>query len=408
MIDELKLIENIDVLFDNKIVLYGAGIIGVKALKMLKEAGLPAAAYFCDGDPRKWGTSVEGLEVLSPSELKQLDESEKLAIIIASEHVPFIDQIAEDIAWLKLRTDNIFTLFGLNVSLIWNNKASTLNGGHYYALQNMLLDISQASWTACYLEIFARWAEKTNVLLVYSIPKTGTSTLISSLSEINIFADKFHEITKKGFPLLVDMFAKYKQDIFSILKSRKSVKIVSILREPISQFFSSIFQLQGMEFGGVIIRSIQSGKSFADSIAQILAHRKWGNTPNLFFEPLNWFDDELKAVFGIDVHAHPFDREKGYSIIKQGNAEVLVMKLEKLNSLEQVIAEFVGAPRFKLLNDNVGSDKLYKYLYKQVKQTIKIPREVFDFYYNDPRMGHFYSEEEIAGFLKKWEKNIAD
>ena len=190
MIDELKLIDNIDVLFDNKIVLYGAGLIGVKAVKMLKEAGMPAAAYFCDGDPRKWGTFVEGVEVLLPSELKQLDESEKLAIIIASEQMRFIDQIAEDIAWLKLRTDNIFTVFGLNVALSRNNKLSGLNGGHYNAVLNMRRDIFYASWSAYHLEIFASWIEKSNVILVYSLPKAGTSTIRRSLQEINVFAER--------------------------------------------------------------------------------------------------------------------------------------------------------------------------------------------------------------------------
>ena len=114
-------------------------------------------------------------------------------------------------------------------------------------------------------------------------------------------------------------------------------------------------------------------------------------------------------MFGIDVFEYPFDKEKGYSIIKKDNIEVLLMKLEKLNGLEQIIGRFAGAPHFKLINANIGEKKQYAYLYKDVKDTMKIPREVFDFYYKgNPRMDHFYSEEEKAAFLKKWEKNIVD
>ena len=410
MIDELKLIDNIDVLIDNKIVLYGAGATGVKALKMLKETGMPAAAYFCDGDPRKWGTFVEGVEVLSPSELKQLDESENLAIIIASEHVPFIDQIAGDIAWLKLRTDNIFTLFGLVVSLMRNNKALGLNGGHFYALQSIRRETAFALHTVRLLEMYARWAEKTEVFLVYAIGKTGTTTILNSLSKINIFADHLHRLckmprfSKSSIPLSREVLENYRQDVLNIFKSRKSVKIISMMREPVSRILSRIFQsFRFPEFG---LGDVPPGKSYVNSITEIVAYKKWEGFIN--YEPLNYFDKELKAVFGIDVYAHPFYREKGYSIIKHGNAEALVMKLEKLNSLEQVIAEFVGAPRFKLVNANEGDKAPYKYLYKQVKEAIKIPREVFDFYYKDPRLAHFYSEEEVAGFWKKWENNIAD
>ena len=69
------------------------------------------------------------------------------------------------------------------------------------------------------------------------------------------------------------------------------------------------------------------------------------------------------------------------------------MKLEKLNSLESVIGEFVDAPNFRLLNANEGSSKIYKYLYKNVREVIKIPRKIADLYYKgNPRMGHFYTE----------------
>jgi hypothetical protein len=132
------------------------------------------------------------------------------------------------------------------------------------------------------------------------------------------------------------------------------------------------------------------------------------NNPD-YGHQFNWFDNEIKAVLGIDVYKHPFNREKGYSIIKQDNIEVLVLKLEKLNTLESVIGEFVGVSDFKLVNINEANSKPVKYLYKNVRESIKLPRKIFDFYYKDnPRMNHFYTKEEQAEFLKKWENNIAD
>ena len=48
-------------------------------------------------------------------------------------------------------------------------------------------------------------------------------------------------------------------------------------------------------------------------------------------------------------------------------------------------------------------------MYKNVRDVIKIPRDIVDFYYKDnPRMDHFYTEEEKTEFLKKWESNIID
>ena len=404
MINELKLIDNINILYDNKIVLYGAGTRGVETLKKLKETGIPVA-YFCDGDHQKCGVLVEGVEVLSLTQLKQLDEYEKLAIIISTDQMHVLDQIVDDIAWLKLRTDNIFTIFGLNLSLERNNITPGMNCAHHDALIAMRKDIFVASRDVDSLEMFARWAEKPNVILVFTYPKTGTYTITKSLYELNIFADSLHWMASHFVTAFLE---QHKKEYIKILKSRKLVKIITMIRDPISAKLSLIFQRltpsKYREYGFVVI---PPGTSFAKSVAEVMASRRLAKSDTMC-EQFDWFDNELKAISDIDVYANPFDREKGYSIIKRNNVESLVMKLEKLNSMEQVIAEFVGAPRFKLKNDNEGDNKPYKYLYKQIKKAIKIPRETFDFYYKDPRMSHFYSEDEIAGFLNKWKDNIAD
>ena len=402
MIDELKLIDNISILYDKKIVLYGAGYQGVETLKKLRELGI-LPAYFCDGDPRKWGRYIEGLEVLSLNELKKLDETEKLAIIITSDQVKFIDQIIEDIKWLGLRTDNVFTLFGLNVALVRSGLASKLYGGNYDTVQNMRRDIAYMQLAISRLEMRTQWLNHPNLFLVYSSTKTGSSTMKNSLNHIGIFADQFHGFDGAnmfGNPYQETLLSKYSEECLDILRSRKSVKIISMVREPIGRLLSLCsFCIGGHEHE---LNRIPHGELYASSIIEVLSFLK--DKP---LDTLNWFDSELKAVLNIDVYAHPFEKDKGYTIIRNGNIEVLVMKLEKLASLEPTIAEFVGSPHFTLVNDNEAETKAYKYLYKQLRSSVKIPMEFLDFYYKDPRMSHFYSEDEIADFRKKWEQNIA-
>ncbi|GAB0120261.1 hypothetical protein Acid7E03_43330 [Acidisoma sp. 7E03] len=120
-----------------------------------------------------------------------------------------------------------------------------------------------------------------------------------------------------------------------------------------------------------------------------------------------WFNKELKAVFGVDVYRHPFDQDKGYSIIKHDHVEVLVIKLEKLSCLEGVVGNFVGRPEFKLLKSNEARHKAYYPLYKDLKERIKIPRELIDLYYADNGyMNHFYSDREKIDFLQSWKKDF--
>ena len=124
-------------------------------------------------------------------------------------------------------------------------------------------------------------------------------------------------------------------------------------------------------------------------------------------DQFEWFNSDLRATFGIDVYAYPFDKEKGYSIIKQDNIEVLIMKTERLNTFESVICEFVGVPHFKLINTNETDSLPTKYLYRNIKDVIKIPYKTIAWCYEGNfMMDHFYSRDEKLTHLRKWKNNI--
>lgn len=64
------------------IVLYGAGGIGNMTYNILKEKGFKVC-YFIDDNENKWGTNIDGIEIISRKEIKKKD---KFMIIIC---VPF-------------------------------------------------------------------------------------------------------------------------------------------------------------------------------------------------------------------------------------------------------------------------------------------------------------------------------
>src|SRR5439155_18262314 len=60
-------------------------------------------------------------------------------------------------------------------------------------------------------------------------------------------------------------------------------------------------------------------------------------------EPLRWFEDEMQAVFEVDVFAEPFDPSRGYHIYEQGGTQVLLIRLESLNRCAPTaFDEFLG------------------------------------------------------------------
>jgi len=405
VINELKLLENFNILFDNKVVLYGAGYCGTKTHNMLKATGVPVS-YFCDGNMQKCGTFIDGIEVLSPQELKQIDDLDKLVIIITTDQVHLVDQIMNLIVGLKLRTKNIFTIFGLNVSLVQNTYDPRINENMRILLLHedrvtklrRLVEMSMGDILKL-IHVTKAFLKNSTTVLVYQPGKVGSLTIAGSLSAIGISNNHVHRLNIDTKEYNDENIIKYVHECRNVLStSHRSVKIITLVREPVSQYLSLCFQI--MDGIGINI-VISPGDSLMNTFVKI------ANEKTVYNQQFEWFDLELKDVFGIDIYDHPFDRKKGYSIIKKNNIEVLVMKLEKLNELEEVIGEFVCAPHFKLVNSNENDNKLYKYLYKNVKETIKLPREFYTHYYEGNHyMDHFYTPEEKAEFWKKWEKNI--
>jgi len=412
---DIELVENFALLYESKIVLYGAGWNGYETFRLLNNGGI-SVAYFCDSDSRKWGDTVCKTKIISPQELKTIDENEKITVIVTPLDYAKIEQIVNDIKTLGVKTDNIFTTQVLRIAFL-------KNAGHLKVDETMRALYEQKEklskpfffdfWQA---RIF-HWQlnhpfDDIPKILVYQPGKAGGSSVQKSFSAIKIPIYHSHYIN-------LEVCSKpeikaYLTALRNYFKKLEPLKIITLVREPLSRDYSAFFQLMTHDFYEFLL---QPGKSFATSVAEFMekcydfrylamGYDEFKISPLGYFD---WFEKELKAGFGIDLLALHFDKEKGYSIIKQGNIEVLAMKCEKLNSLESVIGEFVGAPNFKLINANEASEKTIYNLYKKTREIIKIPRRLVSRYYdNNPYMDHFYTKEEKREFLKKWENNIVD
>ena len=405
MINELNIIENLELLLESTLILYGAGLCGIETYYQLRYAGI-GVAFFCDSESTKWGEFIDNVEIVSPEKLIELDREEDLVVIISTNKASAFE-IIENLEKLELRTRNVITLLGLEILFAQNANNPRINKEYrdfIFETERWRKELSVLKHKSTFMSRINYTYLKNNVL-VYLPAKVGSSTICSSLNAINLGNIHVH--------LLVDPPSEYSikplfETVLDAMRKHERIRIITLIREPIARAFSLIFQ--SLDSLGPYF-SMSAGESFINSCTKILENDAFRlKSANMCFGyQFDWFDYEMKSAFDVDVFQHPFDKEKGYSIIKQGNVEVLLMKLEKLNSLESIIGQFVGAPHFKLINANEGSKKIYKHLYKNVREVIKIPREIVDLYYKDnPRMDHFYTEEEKAGFLKKWECNIAD
>jgi hypothetical protein len=267
-------------------------------------------------------------------------------------------------------------------------------------------------------------------LLIYQMGKVGSKSVKKSLEALNLDMPLYHShlLTKAR----IAETEKQRQKFFRTSRepylrrpwlnqflrneidkglSNKKWKIITLTRDPIARNVSTFFenlQVSSTNDSDTLI----IGSDYYDISPTTVELNDIHELEVLFFEklhhdtPLEFFDRELKAVFGVDVYNNDFPKSTGYQIFNDKIADVLLIRLEDINRCAgEAFKRFLNIDNFKLKNENVGSDKLYSELYTRFKQQITFPKSYIDRFYNSKFMRHFYSKEEIKRFLKLWNKN---
>jgi hypothetical protein len=236
---------------------------------------------------------------------------------------------------------------------------------------------------------FTKKAKHFLPVMVFQMGKVASSSIYHSIKNIyKGYVIHFHSFDDRNESVNVDVFYDY-----SVLK-RQPVKIISLTREPvirnISAFFQNFEYITGTPYSDSAFQVEQIKKEFLEN--KIMNH-------NI---PLTWFDDNLLKYYGIDVYEKPFP-ESGWEILKQGNAEVLLMKAEISNDLKaSLVKKFLDCNDFVLFEHNTGEGKEYATAYKKFKTEVKLPKEYLDQMLNSRYARHFYSAKEIESSRKKW------
>jgi hypothetical protein len=250
-------------------------------------------------------------------------------------------------------------------------------------------------------------------IVIYSYGKVGSSTVQVSLEKLHLPNPIFHIhfLARDYLKGNEAYLRKSGSDRASHVTEGKILrffvdctwgwvhwKIITLVREPVAREISNLFQnphhfprLTGL-----------TGDSFvAGAISQIQDTLADFNESTDY--TVQWFNVELKDVFGVNVYDRCFDPAKGYAIYKMQNADILLLRSEDLSHCApQAIQEFLGISDFILLKANEASSKDYAREYRQVVEKINFPPEVLDNIYSSCLAQHFYTDAEISAFKQRW------
>jgi len=242
-------------------------------------------------------------------------------------------------------------------------------------------------------------------VIVYQMGKVGSSSIYQSLKK-QIKHPVFH-VHRMNLKNINDVAKEYKNakkvppdetsGLFlnkHVINKSQTVKIISLVREPIERNISAFFQnyerFVGSKYKKYDILEIEN-----------LIDNFWGSYNHEV--PLKWFDVEIKNVVGIDVYKYPFPFDKGYIIIQEPPYELLIIKLETEDRVkEDAIKKFLDLDDFKLYSHNVGQKKEYALTYNDFKQKISVPADYINKMCDSKYTRHFYNSEEMGNIRKKW------
>ena len=180
----------------------------------------------------------------------------------------------------------------------------------------------------------------------------------------------------------------------NIVARRRPAKVITLVRDPIANNISMFFQVFRQYADGQREMASYSPNELVQLFLDRYMHSR----------PLIWFDTELRPMLGIDVYEHPFPTEQGYTVLKQGHLELLVLRCDESDTVkERAIGEFIGIRDFHMVRSNVTARKASAATYAKFQQEIRLPDAYIDRMVGSKYATHFYREGELAEFRRRWQ-----
>lgn len=335
------------------------------------------------------------MPVYAPQRLGEYSP-DNAAIVIPTDNVSLQESIMAQIGEMHYQDMDIYTRYAVEAALCFGGQKTDVP--HWeentYVFQSKIeaqqrkIDAMEHEIEMLKQMIMSGIAEET--VYVYQSKKVASSSIARSIRAAGMNGFHVHDFHFKA--------RGFRDDFIGSMIKKTSGKVISIVREPVARQISLLWQYWGT-----------GGEDFLkkyESLEDLEA--KFFGIPNREDE-FEWYRKEFLSVLDIDIYEYPFDRQLGYSVIEKDGISLLLLKMEKVDSLEGVIASFLGVEDFKLIRGNVSGEKSYRYAYRNYLENVKVPSGFLEYYYNgNPYMDYFYTVEEKREFRRKWEKTVQE
>lgn len=310
-----------------------------------------------------------------------------------------------------------------------DNRPTTRFGGFSSSLVSTIRSPIYA-WRRARYRTNLRKKEKLSELppvLIYQMGKVGSTTVELALKESDLKREiyHFHTLdpsivsahiderrrfldTDREWSLRRAWLSEYISEQTIENQTKRKWDVITLVRDPVSRNVGTFFQHLDVcndSESSWSVRSIEYDFEIEFSREDL--------TPlvDLFFErcrhdnALIFFEREFERLFGLDVYAEPFPKNRGFNTYSSEKLRLLLLRLEDLNqSGPSAVGDFLGVASIGLSNKNGASQKQYAQLYDAFKKNAILPTAYLDKMYTSRMARHFYTDEELDAFRGRWSR----
>ena len=240
-----------------------------------------------------------------------------------------------------------------------------------------------------------RFEKNKNIVFVYSPPKVGSTTLITTLrifgplkfTVLHIHTEIMLQVIFKVSPLvnLVEII-KYNAHL------GKNVYVIDVYRTPIEHYMSMYFEnLVDYHFNSENVIQYPYGK-LEKRFNEIFPHMR---NDDYFFNIYNTASRECL----------PFDFEKGYIMHKVDNMMFIKLRLSDSNRWSEILTNLLKWPLI-MVTDYETSKKKINHIYEVFKVNYRIPVNYYEMIVECPLLQFYLDTSEREAYLERWFKLI--
>jgi len=235
-----------------------------------------------------------------------------------------------------------------------------------------------------------------NVIFVYSVPKVGSTSIVSSLRLFCFFGYVIIHIHDEiMFQVLTNINTNDISIVdiinYNLSYLKRNVVVIDIYRNPIEHKISTYFEKLGC-----IHFNIQDDKVDKLLKTETIIQRFNRIFPYLCNEDIFYDKFELKE----DIQ---FNFENKYLLYKKNNLRILKLRLMDSKDWASILNKVLGI-NIVILKDHTTTNKKYKNTYTQFKKNYRIPENFLSIVSNDKYFTYYLSLKERQEYLNEWEQ----